>query len=62
MKILVTGGGIYASHTNALLLEKGYEVVAIDNLSNSSPESIRRVEEITGKKLYSIKATCGQTY
>jgi UDP-glucose 4-epimerase len=56
MKILVTGGaGYIASHTNALLLEKGYEVVAIDNLSNSSPESIRRVEEITGKKIIFYK-------
>ena len=42
MKILVTGGaGYIASHTNVVLLENGYEVVAVDNLSNSSVESIK---------------------
>ena len=52
MKILVTGGaGYIASHTNVLLLERGYEVVALDNLSNSSEASLRRVEQITGKKV-----------
>lgn len=52
MKILVTGGaGYIASHTNVVLLEKGYKVVVIDNLTNSSRESIKRVEEITGKKI-----------
>ena len=52
MKILVTGGaGYIASHTNVVLLENGYEVVAVDNLSNSSVESIKRVEQITHKKI-----------
>jgi UDP-glucose 4-epimerase len=52
MKILVTGGsGYIASHTNLELLNAGYEVVAIDNLSNSCKESIRRVEKITGKEI-----------
>lgn len=52
MKILVTGGaGYIASHTNVVLLNNGYEVVAVDNLMNSSEESIRRVEKITGKKI-----------
>lgn len=56
MKILVTGGaGYIASHTNVILLENGYEVVAIDNLSNSSEESIKRVQEITGKKIVFYK-------
>lgn len=51
MKILVTGGaGYIASHTNLELLNAGYDVVAVDNLSNSSSESIRRVEKLTGKK------------
>lgn len=52
MKILVTGGaGFIGSHTCVELLNKGYEVVVIDNLDNSSPKSLKRVEEITGKTL-----------
>lgn len=59
MKILVTGGaGYIASHTNVLLLEKGYDVVVVDNLSNSSEESIARVEELTGKKIKFYKGDC----
>lgn len=50
MKILVTGGaGYIGSHTCVELLESGYEVVVIDNLSNSNPVSLERVEKITGK-------------
>ncbi|MGV8983102.1 UDP-glucose 4-epimerase GalE [Clostridium sp.] len=52
MKILVTGGaGYIGSHTCVELLEAGYEVVVVDNLSNSSEESLKRVKEITGKEL-----------
>lgn len=52
MKILVTGGaGYIASHTNLELLNAGYEVVAVDNLCNSSLEAIHRVEKLTGKKI-----------
>ena len=52
MTILVTGGaGYIGSHTCVELLEKGYEVVVVDNLSNSSKESLNRVVKITGKKL-----------
>ena len=52
MKILVTGGaGYIASHTNVILLEKGYDVVVVDNLCNSCEESIKRVEKLTGKKI-----------
>ena len=51
-KILITGGaGYIGSHTALELLNKGYEVVVYDNLSNSSQESLRRVEELTGKKV-----------
>jgi len=51
-KILVTGGaGYIGSHTTLLLLEAGYDVVIIDNLSNSSPESMNRVEKLTGKSI-----------
>ncbi len=49
-KILITGGaGYIGSHTAVELLESGYEVVIYDNLSNSSKESVRRVQRITGK-------------
>ena len=59
MKILVTGGaGYIASHTNVLLLERGYDVVVLDNLSNSSEESVRRVEELTGKSIRFYKGDC----
>ena len=57
MKVLVTGGaGYIGSHTCLALLELGYDVVAVDNFCNSSPESLKRVEELTGKKvpLYGI--------
>ena len=50
--ILVTGGsGFIGSHTVVELLNKGYGVIVMDNLSNSSEESLRRVEKITGKKV-----------
>ncbi len=52
MKILVTGGaGYIGSHTAVELLNEGHDVVVVDNLSNSSKESLHRVEEITGKSV-----------
>ncbi len=52
MKILVTGGaGYIASHTDIELLNSGYEVVVVDNLSNSCTEAIKRVEALTNKKI-----------
>ena len=52
MKVLVTGGaGYIGSHTCVELLEQGMDVVVIDNLVNSNPKAIERVEQITGKKL-----------
>ena len=52
MSILVAGGaGYIGSHTCVELLEAGYEVVVVDNLYNSSPESLKRVEKITGKNV-----------
>jgi len=50
MTILVTGGaGYIGSHTVVELLEKEQDVIIIDNLCNSSQESLKRVEKITGK-------------
>lgn len=50
MKVLVTGGaGYIGSHTCVELLQSGHTPVVIDNLSNSSRESLCRVEELTGK-------------
>ena len=57
MAILVTGGaGYIGSHTVVELQNAGYDVVIADNYSNSCPESIKRVEQITGKsvKLYEL--------
>ena len=52
MAILVAGGaGYIGSHTCVELLERGYEVVVVDNLYNSSEVALERVQEITGKTL-----------
>ncbi len=52
MRVLLTGGaGYIGSHTALALLEAGHEAVALDNLSNSSPEALKRVGELTGKKV-----------
>jgi UDP-glucose 4-epimerase len=52
MAILITGGaGYIGSHTCVELLQAGYEIVVVDNLVNSKEKSLRRVQEITGKKL-----------
>lgn len=52
MAILITGGaGFIGSHTCVEMLNSGKDVVVIDNLDNSSAESLKRVEKITGKKV-----------
>ena len=57
MKILVTGGaGYIGSHTCVEAIKAGHEVVVFDNLSNSSPESLNRVEKITGVRPEFIEA------
>ena len=62
MAILVTGGaGFIGSHTCVELLDAGYEVIVVDNLSNSSQESLRRVEKITGKNVKFYEADIRDT-
>ena len=52
MKVLLTGGaGYIGSHTIVEMCEAGHDVVVVDNFSNSSPKSVRRVEEIVGHSI-----------
>ncbi|MDG0793846.1 UDP-glucose 4-epimerase GalE [Cohnella ginsengisoli] len=52
MSILLTGGaGFIGSHTCLELLQEGYDIVVADNLSNSKPEALKRVQELSGKSL-----------
>ena len=52
MNVLVTGGaGYIGSHTCLELLQNGYGVIVVDNLCNSSPKSLDRVRELTGKEI-----------
>ena len=58
--ILVTGGaGYIGSHTTVELLNSGYNVIIVDNYSNSQPEVIDRIEVITGKRpmVYKLNLT-----
>ena len=51
MNILVTGGaGYIGSHTCIELMANGYDVIVVDNLCNSNPKSLDRVEQLAGKK------------
>ena len=60
--ILVTGGaGYIGSHTVLQLLEQNYGVVVLDNLANSSAESLRRVESITGKSVTFVQGDIRDT-
>lgn len=55
--ILVTGGaGFIGSHTSVELLNAGYEIVIVDNFSNSKPEALNRIKKITGKDFMFYKA------
>ena len=59
VNILLTGGaGFIATHTGVELLNAGHDVIVVDNYVNSQPESIRRVEEITGKTVKVYEADC----
>ena len=56
MSILVTGGtGYIGSHACVELIEAGYDIVVVDNLSNSCEEALVRMEKITGKAIPFIK-------
>lgn len=57
MRVLVTGGaGYIGSHTVLALLESGHEVLVVDDLSNSSEESLRRVAELAGREPGFVRA------
>ena len=58
--LLAGGAGYIGSHTAVELLNAGYDVIVADNYSNSSPESIRRVEQITGKHIQLYEADIRQ--
>jgi UDP-glucose 4-epimerase len=62
-RILVTGGtGYIGSHTLIESLRVGYEIVVLDNLRNSSIESLRRVEMITGQRSVFIEGDVHDKY
>ena len=57
MKILLTGGaGFIGSHTCVELCSAGHDPVIVDNFVNSSPESVRRIEKITGRSIPLVEA------
>ena len=59
MAILLTGGARFiGSHTAVSLLNAGLEIVIVDNLYNSSPKVIDRIETITGKRPAFVQADC----
>lgn len=58
-RILVTGGtGYIGSHTTVELINSGYEVVIVDNLSNSNIEVLDGIEKITGVRPHFVQADC----
>lgn len=62
--ILVTGGASYiGSHTVISLLNAGHQIVVVDNLCNSSKQSLARIERLTGKSVVFVTAdvTCSQS-
>lgn len=59
MRVLVTGGaGYIGSHTVIELAKHNHDVIVVDNLVNSSQESINRIEEILGKSIKFYKVDC----
>lgn len=63
MRVLLTGGaGYIGTHTALVLLERGHEVVVLDDFSNSSAEAVRRVEELTGASIEVLEADLSDRY
>lgn len=61
--VLVTGGaGYIGSHTIFLLLQASFDVVVLDNFSNSKPEALRRVSELAGRKPKVIEGDIRESY
>lgn len=63
MSILLAGGaGYIGSHTAVELLSAGYDIVIADNYSNSKPEAVRRIKQITGKSfpMYEVDICDGE--
>jgi len=59
-QLLITGGaGFIGSHTCLVLLEVGHRLVVLDNFHNSSPESLRRVQALTGRGPEQLKVLEG---
>jgi UDP-glucose 4-epimerase len=59
MRVLVTGGaGYIGSHTVLSLVKAGHDVVAVDSYQNSSPESLRRVQQLAGKPFFVEQLDC----
>ena len=59
-QLLITGGaGFIGSHTCLVLLEAGYQLVVLDNFANSSPESLRRVQELAGAGAGQLEVVVG---
>ena len=59
MSILLTGGaGFIGSHTAVSLLNAGQDIIIVDNLYNSSPKVIDRIEKIAGKRPVFVEADC----
>lgn len=57
MRVLLTGGaGYIGSHTALVLIERGHEVIVLDDFSNSSREAVRRVEELSGATAQIVEA------
>lgn len=57
MRVLLTGGaGYIGSHTALVLIERGHDVVVLDDYSNSSEEAVRRVAELTGREIPVVQA------
>ena len=58
MKVLVTGGaGYIGSHTSIVLLDKGYDVVVVDNLCNSKRVAVDRIQELSGSRFLFMNTT-----